>query len=82
MSEAAVIERVVTQQVRTPPEPLRHRVCICQQPLEPGRAFCGVKVGGRGEPIQRFKPMDLCVICQTIAESARPCPHCGKQPSL
>lgn len=65
--------------VKSPPISLRHWFCHCQTDFPGGKrlAYCGQPLG---KPIygSPARLMDLCVICQDIAQVGRECPHCGK----
>jgi hypothetical protein len=78
MTQTATTTHPNETTAKEPPEPLRHLVCRCQVPVLEGRARCGVRVKSNAESASRFKPMDLCVICQDHSNEATPCKHCGK----
>ena len=79
MTQQSTATRSYGTVVRTPPEPLRHLVCPCQDSQQAGKAHCGVAVKpGPGVPRSRFKPIQICVICQDHTEAHTPCKHCGR----
>lgn len=74
----STLERVEVK----PKPPLRHYVCNCQIPADPGFARCGVKVAGSARSAAGIAPMDLCAICSELRWSYAPCQFCGEIPSI
>lgn len=65
--------------VKSPAMALRHWFCPCQTDFPGGKrlAYCGQPLGKPMYPAPSSL-MDLCVLCQDLAEARKPCPHCGK----
>ena len=77
MAQAATAEAPVI--IQAPTKPLAHFFCECQRECPGGHRFslCGAELSGKGMAMPS-RSMDLCAMCQSIAEEGIPCRYCGK----